>query len=103
MASAHWSPRLRLLSAAIHLVPLNALEEGGEVPARIGSVVHRARVLVHVHHEEWRAPGQAVGVIPEPAGSGSAASRHLCSYSRDASGAAARTARAASRDRTAAA
>src|SRR5262245_30051652 len=42
----------RLLSTSIHLVPLHVLKEGIDVGARVRSVVHRIRVLVHVHDEE---------------------------------------------------
>jgi hypothetical protein len=44
-------PRLRLLGAAAYFVPLDVLEEGIDVALGVRAVVHRVRVLVHIHDE----------------------------------------------------
>src|SRR5437660_12445771 len=59
-------PRLRLLSAAAYFVPLDVLEEGVDVALGVRAVVDRVRVLVHIHDEQRRAPGETVRVVPQP-------------------------------------
>src|SRR5947208_10144990 len=63
--------RLRLLGATAYFVPLDVLEEGVDVALGVRAVVHRVRVLVHIHDEQRRAPGETVRVVPQPVGGGS--------------------------------
>src|SRR5207247_9064073 len=58
--------RLRLLGATAYFVPLDVLEEGVDVALGVRAVVDRVRVLVHIHDEQRRAPGETVRVVPQP-------------------------------------